>query len=127
MFLYLFLFLLFALPLFQVVIFKYFNKEKTRPFFISLFSALIIYAFIMISVVIIDNNLQAELDAFDLNGDGIFNAEEATPEMEAAMLRVISDTGRTFAPITGGIFCFVYFIVLYLLFMVSFWYRKYSQ
>lgn len=124
MFFYFFVFLLFLTPVLQNWAFKYFGNVRPRPIIVSFVSALIIYVFIQLSVFVIERNLKAELDAFDLNGDGFFSGEEVTPEQNAAMMRVIGDTARTFAPITGGIFCFLYFIALYFLLKVSVWYKK---
>ncbi len=124
MFFYVFIFLLFFVPVSQNVAFKYFRKIKPRPILVALMSALIMYVFIQFFVFVIERNLQAELDAFDLNGDGFFSGEEMTPEQDAAMMRVVSDTARNLAPITGGIFCFLYFIVLYLLLKVAVWCKQ---
>ncbi len=48
--------------------------------------------------------LDYQLNKFDLNNDGMFSGAEVTLEQQTAMLKVVSDTGRTFAPFTGFIF-----------------------
>ena len=68
---------------------------------LSICSFLIIYSFVMYGALITDHYLSYKLEQFDLNGDGFFSGDEVTPEQETAMNRVISDTGRTFAPFTG--------------------------
>ncbi len=68
-----------------------------------------------------------ELQAFDLNGDGSFSGAERTPEQNKAMSKVVNDTGGALAPITGGILCFVYFIVLYFLLKVSVWLKQIGE
>ena len=76
--------------------------------------------FIIIVVIVIagaiyyEKKYDRELAAYDLNNDGIFNGEEVTPEMEAAMLRVTSDTGRTFAPY-AGIIVAAFFSLIFLI------------
>ena len=83
---------------------------------LAIISALCFYVFVLASVAHIDRELDTELAKFDLNGDSFFSGEEINPEQEKAMLRVVSDTGRNFAPLTGGIFSFLYFLLLCLIF-----------
>ena len=49
--------------------------------------------------------LEYQLNQYDIDGDGIFSGSEISPNQQEAMQKVISDTGRTFAPFTGFIFC----------------------
>ncbi|EIK43143.1 hypothetical protein O59_004247 [Cellvibrio sp. BR] len=97
---------------------KLLYSGKLRNYSVALISALLVYIFIIVSVAYINNKLDNQLAAFDLNGDGIFSGIEITPDQEKAMQEVIADTGRTFAPITGAIFCSIYFLVLWLVLTV---------
>ena len=97
---------------------------KLRTVSVSAISAACVYAFILASVAYIEYKLDAELAAFDLNGDGIFSGSEITPEQEKAMYRVVADTGRTFAPFTGAIFSAIYFLGVWLLLSVISWVGK---
>lgn len=106
---------------------KKFYASKFNPFSLSVISSVCVYLFILISVVYIEHKLDAELAAFDLNGDEIFTDNEITPEQEKAMYRVASDTGRTFAPITGGIFSVIYCFGVWLLFSFVSWKDKLSE
>ncbi|ADZ90925.1 hypothetical protein [Marinomonas mediterranea] len=94
-------------------------KEKFKSIGVSLLSALLVYLFIVGSAAYYDYKYEAELAAFDLNQDGMFSGDEVTLEQEKAMLRVISDTGRTFAPFTGAIFSILYFSCLWITFVLS--------
>lgn len=124
---YFFIFLLFFIPLLQTVAYKRFLKTTPNPLLISVMSSIAIFLLILLSVFISERNLQSELNAFDLNGDGFFSGEELTPEQDVAVMRVTSDTARTFAPITGGIFCFLYFIVQYCLLKFSVRYKQINK
>lgn len=68
---------------------------------ISIFTFVTTYSLVMYGALITDIYLSYKLEQFDLNGDGLFSGEEVTPEQEMALTRVVSDTGRVFAPITG--------------------------
>ena len=100
---------------------------KLRNVSISAISAICIYAFILAGVAYIEYKLDAELAAFDLNGDGIFSGNEITPEQGKAMYRVIADTGRTFAPFTGAIFSVIYFLSIWLLLSIIAWVGKWRE
>jgi len=85
-------------------------KSKLKLALISFF---ILYAFIVGSAQVADYSIEQELYTYDLDGDGSFSPEEMTPEAEVAMDRFSHDTGRTFAPITGFIFSFIYVALFY--------------
>lgn len=95
-----------------------------KPSMVSLISAIVVYAAIIISVNLTEQRLDNELAAFDLNGDGIFSGKEITPESEAAMYRVTADTGRTFAPFTGAIFSLIYFLLLWAVVSAYGWIKR---
>ena len=84
------------------------SKNNKRNVLFGLLQALVLYISILVIVKIIDIRLEQKLNSFDLDGDGMFGGTEITPEQEKAMFDYINDTGRNFAPITGGIFACVY-------------------
>lgn len=88
------------------------SKLKAFPvkhkFLLAIISFLFLYGYIVASAQIEDYRLDKELQQYDLNGDGMFNSEELTPEAENVMQRVAQDTGRTLAPITGFIISWFY-------------------
>lgn len=69
-----------------------------KPFLIS---SLIGYVLVMASARVRDGELKVKLYELDINKDGVFTGEEITPEVNRRMMAVASDTGRTFAPVTG--------------------------
>ena len=58
---------------------------------------------------------QIELNKYDLNQDGFFSGNELTPEQEVAMQKVVSDVGRNFSFITGGIYALVLAIFTFII------------
>lgn len=85
------------------------------------------YVVLMVLVVSQNYYLDYQLNKFDLDGDGFFGGTEITKEQEEAMERVTNDTGRTFAPITGFIFCLLYFSIFYLVLVVKNWFRRFRE
>lgn len=98
--------------------------NRFNNLFISAVAAFLVYIFILVNVVYINHKLSLELAAFDLNGDGLFSGEEITPAQEEVMSRVISDTGRIFAPFTGAVFSFIYFIIVWLILLIGSWLKS---
>ncbi len=74
----------------------------------AMLSSVVCYILLLSAVALTDLHLENELDKYDLNGDGSFSGDELTLEMEAAIDDFTSDTGRTFAPITGLFTCPLY-------------------
>lgn len=81
---------------------------------IALLSSLLTYIIIVASASYLNFKYQSELDDFDLNNDGLFSGNEVNEEQQKAMQKVISDTGRNFAPFTGILFSVIYYIILLL-------------
>ncbi|BDZ74999.1 hypothetical protein GCM10025856_27180 [Methylophaga marina] len=71
-------------------------------------SFVILYVFIVGLAELTNYQLKQELDSYDIDRDGSFSDAEFTSDAEEAMNRYIQDTGRTFVPITGFIFSFIY-------------------
>lgn len=87
-------------PVVASIAFKY-RSQLTLAAKISLFTFVTTYSLVMYSALVTDIYLSYKLEQFDLNGDGFFSGEEVSPEQEMALKKVVSDTGRVFAPITG--------------------------
>ena len=94
---------------------KLFANGKWKWFWISTTIFFAIYILIVGGATYSDISLELALRKFDLNGDGMFNGAEITPELKTAMNKSISDTGRNFSFITGlffsGIISFLVFII----------------
>ncbi len=58
---------------------------------------------------------QIELNSYDLNQDGFFSGNEITPGQEVAMQKVVSDVGRNFSLITGGIYALMLAIITFII------------
>ncbi|MDK2595523.1 hypothetical protein QNM18_10745 [Pseudoalteromonas sp. P94(2023)] len=99
-------------------------KRKYRPVWLSAIATFVCYASLLINVSYVDHHLEKELKAFDLNNDGFFSETERTPEQQKAMQRVVSDTGRNFAPITGAWFSLGYFLILWSVTLICSWIKR---
>ena len=111
--------LLLAIPFFIFLGSKKLFSGNLRNSSVSAISAVFVYVLILLYVEYIENKLNIELDAFDLNKDGFFSGHEITPEQEKAMYRVTSDTARNLAPFTGAIFSVLYFLCIWLFFSMT--------
>lgn len=80
-----------------------------------LLGILIIWLLIQLSVYFTNTYLQAELDVFDLDGNDVFTSEEYSEAQAVAFNKVVADTGRALAPITGVIFAVGYMSILILI------------
>ncbi len=110
------LILLFAIIIVFVYRKKFLNTKLSKVFLVSTLVFLLSYFFIVSSSTCMDIYLSIKLQTFDLNGDGIFTGNEITKEQEKAMLAVISDTGRNFSVITGAIFSFLLFLIVFIVY-----------
>ena len=63
-----------------------------------------VYALLIVRTQVVDLRLEAELYAFDLDGNGSFSESERTPEQIRAERAWASDTGRALAPYTNVVF-----------------------
>lgn len=73
---------------------------------------------VQLGTAAINYQLQAQLDAFDLDGNGLFTPDEQNTQQQAALDAVAHDTARTFAPITGGIAAVFYVSALCVLYKI---------
>ena len=87
-----------------VVILFVWTRVVSRPISLLLMY-LVVFMVIYTGVVgiawSVDARLEAELQQYDLDADGIFSEEEQTPAQQEAFDRVINDLGRNLAPLTG--------------------------
>ncbi len=110
--------ILISILIIQIIFILYLNKIRVNGKFkltlnkIAIFSSILFYILIIITVVYLNYKYKNELYAFDTNKDGIFNGDEISKAQEKAMKNVISDTGRNFAPFTGIVFSVIYYILL---------------
>ena len=75
--------------------------KRIHPALLYVLMGILGYVVLLVSVWALDAQLEAEMNSYDLDGDGGFSGAELTPEAELAMEEWASDTGRTFAPIFG--------------------------
>ncbi|MDO6814009.1 hypothetical protein [Tenacibaculum soleae] len=94
---------------------KLFANRKWKSFWISTIIFFGIYLLIVGGATYADISSEMALRKFDLNGDGMFNGAEITPELKVALNKVSSDTGRNFSFITrlifSGIITFFIFLI----------------
>lgn len=83
---------------------RIFGNGKLKWFWISLTVFFLFCLFIVGGATYDYIYAQWNSNKFDLNQDGFFDGNEITPEQQAAMINLTSDTGRNFSFITGLIF-----------------------
>ena len=94
---------------------KLFKKGENKLFWISIIVFFAIYLFIVGGGTYSDISSQLNLQKFDLNGNGMFNGAEITPELKIALKKASSDTGRNFSFITGLFFSGIIAFFVYLI------------
>lgn len=90
------------------------HKKWLNPLRIALISSISLYLILMALVFGYEFYLKYELQKFDLNEDGFFSGPELTEAQSDTMRKITNDTGRTFAPVTGGILVCLYFSLIWL-------------
>lgn len=83
------------------------NEKVVKLVVINFF---LVYVIFLLGVYGHEFYLEYKLSVFDLDGDGFFTEDEITPEQEKYMSLAVGDVGRTFAPVTGLLFSFIYSI-----------------
>lgn len=101
-----------------------FIKSKRKSTWAAIVVFLIIYMVIVGDAMFTDIYCQWDLNKYDLNMNGIFESDEINPLQQAAYQRLISDTGRNFAVISGLLFAAV---ISFIVFLVGQGYRKYKR
>lgn len=79
------------------------------------------FVVLMVTVQVIDIEIQLEIDRHDIDGDGSISGNEMTAEAERAMQALTSDTGRALAPITGFPITFVWTAISFIVLAVIDW------
>jgi hypothetical protein len=79
------------------------------------------FAVLMVTVQVIDVEVQLEINRHDTDGDGSISGSEMTAEAERAMHNLTSDTGRALAPITGFPITFVWTAINFIVLAVIDW------
>jgi hypothetical protein len=74
---------------------------RLHPFVLYALTVIVGFVLLVAGAWAADLHLKAEMDSFDLDGDGGFDGAELTPEAQAAMDAWGSDTGRTMVIFTG--------------------------
>lgn len=92
-----------------------FQKNKRRWFWISVTVFFFFYLLKVGLSAFLTVFYRIELNSYDLNQDGFFSGNELTPEQEIAMQKVVSDVGRNFSFITGGIYALVMAIITFII------------
>jgi len=95
---------LYVTPVIMFAFLRHSGKKLALASKVSLYTFVISYSLIIYLVFGYEVYLEFQLNKFDLNNDGIYSGLEVTASQKLAMSKVISDTGRTFAPFTGFIF-----------------------
>ena len=88
--------------------------SKNKLLWISIITFLIIYLFIVGTSSYYAIYYQWDLNRYDLDKNGVFNAAEITDAQQIAMSKLITDTGRNFSFITGFIFALIISITVYI-------------
>ena len=105
-----------VIPIIMVCKHQFSKNTRLYSWQVFFIGIIVVWLLIQIGVYFTNAYLRAELDAFDLDGNGFFNSEERNEAQREAMIKVTSDTGRAFAPITGAIFAFGYMSILIIFF-----------
>jgi hypothetical protein len=101
---------------------RVFLRSRAPGWVVTILSILLVYALLLLGVHLVGARLNAEMMQFDLNGDDWFSGDELSPQLDAAMEAVASDTGRALAPFTGPIFACLYVFFLYCMLRLSRWF-----
>lgn len=75
--------------------------RRIHGLLLLLVTALAGYLLLLGTVAIVNAELDAEIERYDLDGDGGYSEDELTPAAQQALDEWASDTGRQFAPIVG--------------------------
>ena len=115
------LLLLIGLQIVFVLALVFRNRHAKKPLTnnrIALLAGLCLYVSLMITVLVTAYMLKSELNSFDLDGDGSFSGIEVTPAQREVMFKVISDTGRNLAPVTGLVYSTIFYVLVLVLLTV---------
>ncbi|WP_168567296.1 hypothetical protein [Crateriforma spongiae] len=109
-----------AAPAIAYLVRRHLLRRGAEPL-VFILGCIACYGLLLLSLPFTEAAIEADMYSFDLNGDGIFDDSEMTPEAKAAMRRWSSDVGRNFAPFTGLFICPIWSAMVYAVF--AFGYR----
>jgi hypothetical protein len=89
-------------------------RKQHKSLKLAFLNMVIIYLLITFTALSYDYYIDYKLSTFDLDGDGIFSGNENTLEQAKYVGFATNDAGRSFAPITGLAYSFIYSALLYL-------------
>ena len=107
-----------VLPIIVVYRHQFSKVTRLRTWQVFFIGAILIWLLIQGGVYFTNAHLRAALDAFDVDNNGVFTTDEINEAQRAAMRRVVSDTGRALAPITGAVFAVGYMLMLLVFFKI---------
>ena len=87
-----------------ILLYRWTFKSKHRNLWIGLAVFFTFYSLVVGSATLTDIKYQRELASYDLDNDGLFAANEITPNQEVAMFRLTNDLGRNLTVFSGAIF-----------------------
>ena len=104
------------------------SRKRIHPALLCVLCALTLiagYIVLLTSVWALDVQLEAEMNKYDLDGDGGIGGDEWTPEAKRAMDEWASDTDRAMAPIFGVPLTTIWYTILFAFFFGGEWvFRK---
>jgi len=106
--------LLISVPVFIWFVLRSFLPKWLTPPAYSAAIAVLFYIQVIIGAMYFERKVVADLVAFDNAHAGLELTADQKEIRQEMFLRVIHDTGRTFAPITGAIGAVLYFILTWL-------------
>ena len=90
-----------------------FRRNRIHPALICIVTVMLGCVLFLASIWILEIQLEAKMNSFDLDGDGVFSGDELTPAAEIAMAEWTSDTGRSFGYILGIPFTIIWYAILF--------------
>jgi hypothetical protein len=94
------LFLWFVSPLLAFAV-NLGSPRRLHPILLYVLTVIVGFLVLLAAASIADMHLKAEMDRFDLDGDGGLGGSELTPEAQTAIDDWASDTGRRMVIFTG--------------------------
>lgn len=92
------------------------GKHKMKS---AILCSIFVYSLILLGAHVEGIKMDQELQAFDLNKDGVFSLDEQNAELQAVMERYSSDTGLAMAPIIGFFLTVIYVSLVYWFWLVG--------
>lgn len=111
----------FATPLTCWLLYALVLRRRIHWSLLFMLSCVAGFVILMITVQVIDIEIQHEINRHDIDGDGSISRSEMTAEAKRAMHDLTSDTGRALAPITGFPITFVWTAINFIVLAVVSW------